>query len=262
MAETDDYPPTLSGALNLASLNNGFAGNRTYECLSENVRQTLLFQLRGALEAYEVRAILKRVAEPSAAAREIKRLLKSLERVAEWGRSLHEDKRGAGARTLAAREMADAAGRWLDTLPADRLPPQFKRTKWQAGERSVTDYEADIALDQFFKFSMLVFGFAADAADKLSERQKGRFPLSPIEWLAGEELPALYEKITGEKFTVWINDDQSSGSPGIEFVISALLAAGLPPKFGFRHSPETIKDYRYKATRQQGDDAAANSAPG
>ena len=67
------------------------------------------------------------------------------------------------------------------------------------------------------------------------------------------ELPKIYTRIFGLKFTITISADGSTGSAGIQFVIKALQAIQVQPKDGAIFAPNTIKSH-YQAARKSAKD--------
>jgi hypothetical protein len=77
------------------------------------------------------------------------------------------------------------------------------------------------------------------------------FENSPMEWIVGKELPAIYSRTFGQPFTATVKTDTAKTSPGIKFVRAACLALELPgPEEG--PADNTIRTHWRHASNRNG----------
>ncbi len=239
----------LDHVLKDREIERAFRDNAQFKVLTPQMRAALRTGLQEAMNAYELQSAYEVTPVPTAAQRELARVLKSLERVGSFGRSLSVDDKTSSARILAVAAMETAANRWADKQPLARLPSEFHVSRFESEGVSGIDYGSRGAIESFFAFAPVVYAFASDALKVLAERQAFGFKLSAIEWLVGSGLPLLYEQVTDDTFTVTIGADETTCSPGIRFVIDALDALGISAKFGGRFAPRTVRTHRRKAMK-------------
>lgn len=243
----------LDRVLTDSAIESAFRDNEEFKALTPRSRAALRVGLQEALNAYELHSAYESTPVPTAAQRELKRVIKSLERVGLFGRSLSVDDKKSPARILAVAAMETAGNRWAEQQDAARLPSEFHVSRFESDGVSGVDYGSRGAIESFFAFAPIVYAFAADAFEVLAERKSFGFELSAIEWLVGSGLPILYEDVTDKRFKVWIGADETTCSPGIRFVIDALDAIGISAKFGGRFAPRTVRTHRRKAMKARKD---------
>ena len=210
------------------NMDSQFSKLKGYAALTPAHRAQLFSRLCKARRQYDIRLQHQMAPAPTAAAREIREIRKSISRIATFAKSAIGDPKSQTATARAALHgMKSAAEAWAAekcTKRQDALPPGFDPISSFEGKDhdnktyTAVDYGSGAFLCQFFQASSFMKIFAKAAEVRLKQQSKTQFSHSAIEWIAGKQLPEIYTCLFKLPFTLTAETATSKASDGIQFV--------------------------------------------
>jgi hypothetical protein len=185
---------------------------------------------------YDFRDHRSKAVKNTAVAAKIGEVLQSIKRISDFSRSLESGDAAAAAALLSIAGMGEI---WADRYSED-LPLMFRPTLVNGEEGDTIDYGGSGVIASFLAAASSVHRIAADAQKALLAEPDARPMQSAIVWLAGSELPRLYERFIGKFAT-----RTETSTDGIEFVRLALKATGVRESI----SVETVRSHIQTAKR-------------
>jgi hypothetical protein len=228
-----------------------FADVAGYSDLTDDRRQELLGALLNAKKHFDFRERARAISKDSAAIALLNKVVQSIDLTAKFGETVlgappkTKDDTGKppSAQGIKARRFLDEAGeRWAQSqLKAGiKLPDGF------------VHYGADGFIEGFLRSARVMREIVKLA--ELPPPKKGiegravNLQHSPMQWLAGKKLPAIYRQTFGSEFTASPQrKDSNKTSNGIKFVRAACIAMGATEAPG--PLDETIKSH-YRDARK------------
>jgi hypothetical protein len=224
-----------------------------YSSLPLGRRARLYLRLCQARSRYDIRRVIQAAPAPTAAAREVKEISKSISRVSAFARRALGDSPDPAARA-AFHGLGTVAEQWARAQNRHALPHGFEPTMFEGKDHDGvpyrgTDYGSYGYLIQFFESARFVEKFAKEAEIRLRGSPKTKLSETAIEWLAGRELPELYTYTFKLPFARTVETATSKTSDGIIFVIAALKFLQIRSSQGGPFSPATIRTHAQKVAR-------------
>jgi hypothetical protein len=248
-----------------ARADRDFSGVAGYSGLTAFRKLRLFADLLEAKRHFEFRSGARETPKDSAAAALLDNVRQSISKVAEFGETalgLPETKGSNGAKAKPATpqgakalRMLEAGGeRWArqQIKAGGKLPATFQ-SPWQAA--GVTHYGADIFIAEFLRAARIMEAIVAAAGKPVAKTGIEGLPVifenSPMEWIVGKALPAIYSRTFRQPFTATVKTDAAKTSNGIKFVRASCLALELPgPKGG--PTDNTIRTHWRSASNRNG----------
>jgi hypothetical protein len=239
----EQYRRERGAAFSFAQMEAVFAGLPQFEACSWHTKGRLYLLLCSARSEYEMRTAYDKIPSAGTVTRELENIRESISRIAAFGRSAVGDNTYRESANSAITLVAAEAHAWAAKQPAHNLPGDFRVTKSKCGGISATDYDEWSVVRKFFERAALIEKFVSAAAKSAARRSHGRPEISPIEWLAGQRLPKIYERIFKKIFGASVTRNGEAGGPGITFIILALGLLGVRPPRGNKFAPNTIRNH-------------------
>lgn len=224
---------------------------RIAERFDFNLRQAarLFCSLDHIFGAHQIGRLWESQASNSATATALNKIEKSIERVANFS----NDKRHPNSRGV--QFIVNCADRWAEKQKAEELQRygfSKERIHFAKTGGEAFDYNSTSVVRGWFELAPLILQLTKTAKVKLEKLSKtvdvsSDGEMSAIVVLVGGKLPHLYERVTGQKFTVSnvIEPEKASTKRGVRsvggvgFVIMVLETIGLGS-----FEPETVASYR------------------
>ena len=210
-------------------------------------RARMFFLLTEAREHYDFRAQFEGVPTPKAVARELAKIEKSLARIARFVKEANAD---AEVASEALRRLGRAGEDWAETQSERDCPRGFEVRTWGEPGAQVTDFGADMFLQQFFSSANAVHEIVRAARGTLKVKAPTSFAESAERWLIGTKLPEIFEQTFDQKFSIntWPREESAGQTACNEFTLQALATMRVSPASGAGvWSLETIKSHIYSA---------------
>lgn len=223
-----------------------------FQALSLRSKARLYSRICNARTNFDFWEVIDAEPAPTAVAREIAEIMKSIERIAAFGRLAFKDEIKRETNVAAIESMTSALERWAAQQKRDELPSYFHPSRFENDGTTGMYYDSYMVLRSFFHIAEIIRPNVVVAKKELSQKNPRPRGMTAIQWLAGKQLPMIYQMTFPKKkfsFTV----SEAGHSDGIEFVITSLAAIGVTPKGGTRFQANTIKSH-FRAANKYGSD--------
>jgi hypothetical protein len=222
--------------IDFATVSNDLADVEGFAPLHRVRKRKLALLLIESRLHFDIRRGPETTVAPSATASEIRGILGSLSRIAEFARKAKSEKHPATQDAMF--RIFGAAEHWAEQN-RHNLPANFRPSPYLSDIGPQVDYGSTDALTRFFVAAPTVYEIANHAERAMASLAREDAPQSAIAWLAGAKLPEIYSRIFQTKFTTTRGQNR-----GIAFVQSALRAIKVRRSI----SDETILSH-FKAAR-------------
>jgi hypothetical protein len=232
--------------------------------LSFQRRARLCLRLGRARDAFDIHRALHEP-KPSASARELSRIIKSLEILADFDQAAFgaynpdnsPDNNPRPTAIAAVEALVKSADRWAENAAQAALPGLFQPSPI-GNEGDAMDYGSWPGIRAFFDNATTVLAFAVAANAALSTTPASQ-DNNVKGALIGEDLPRIYEEIFKRKYTASFDKDTGAVGPGIIFIQAALRAMQIRSSLGGEdYGPSAIK-HHWTTARKRTDRSFANS---